>query len=207
MNNFLLDCEYFPCIGWYQLLVQSDQVLLEQFEFFERTSFRNRCVLAGPNQTVTLSVPILGGRNQKICMKDVKVSYDDAWQVRHFKTITSIYQRSPFYMYYEEELRRFFQEKPEYLLDLNISSIQLVNLLLRLSKELPLTTAYESTLQTSYIDMRKRFSARETTDATEYPRYWQTFEDRHGFIPNLSILDMLFCCGNTTLGLLSAAKK
>lgn len=207
MNNFLLDCEYFPCIGWYQLFVQCDQVLLEQYEFFERTSFRNRCVLAGPNQTVTLSVPILGGRNQKICMKDVKVSYDDAWQVRHFKTIASIYQRSPFYIYYEEELRRFFQKKPEYLLDLNISSIQLVNRLLKLTKELPFTSTYEVNLNSEFIDARKRFTARETNNKSDYPTYWQTFEDRHGFIPNLSILDMLFCCGNTTLGLLSAAKK
>ncbi|HPI54054.1 MAG TPA: WbqC family protein [Chitinophagaceae bacterium] len=207
MNNFLLDCEYFPCVGWYQLLVQSDQVMLEQYEYFERTSFRNRCVLAGPNQTVTLSVPLQGGRNQKIRMKDVKVSYDDAWPVRHFKTIASIYQRSPYYMYYEDEIRCFFQQKPDYLLDVNIASIQLINRLLKLNKDLPYTNTYEENGDQHFIDARKRFTARTTQEVSVFPTYWQTFEDRNGFIPNLSILDMLFCCGNTTVSLLSAAKK
>ncbi len=202
MTTALLACEYFPSIAWYQQFNKAAQVCLEQYEFFERRSFRNRCHLAGPNEMVTLSVPLLGGRNQKTIMKDIKISYEEDWRPKHWKTIVSAYKNSPYFDFFEAQIFSFFQQKPTFLLDLNLQSLQLIQSILQKNTSYSMSTSYVLSPSDDIKDFRQSFSTQSKVHHENLPQYWQTFQERHGFLPNLSMLDILFCCGQETLSLI-----
>jgi len=191
-NIVLLECENFPCIAWYQMFLNNENIQIEQHEYFVRKSFRNRTVIAGPNGLVTLSIPLKGGRNQKNIMQDIEISYDENWQTVHWKTIESCYRRSPYFEYYADEIKRLFEKKHHFLIDYNVQCLQTINQLLYVKKELVLTEKYQKSPSDTYIDARNIF---EENRIFELPKYMQVFQDRIGFKSNLSILDMLFCEG------------
>lgn len=190
----LLDCEYFPCIAWYQSFLQAANPIIECYEYFERTTFRNRCEVAGPNGKITLSIPLERGRNQRTVMKDVRVCNKEKWQLLHFKTLSASYRRTPYFEYYEEELRPLFEKHYNFLMDINLDSLQLLNKLLKLNHSYALTEAYEKAPERA-LNLRRTFDPK--MNAFDFlPVYMQNFEERHGFIPNLSTLDLLFSCGH-----------
>lgn len=201
-NICILDCEYFACIDWYQKYISTPNVLIEQYEHFERKSFRNRCEVAGPNGKITLSIPLERGRNQRTIMKDVKVCNDEKWLLLHWKTICTSYRRSPFFEYYEEQLQSFFEKDFTYLMDVNLHSLELINALLKQVNTYQLSEKYQKELEIDTYDGRKSFLPQN--DTTNHSlKYIQIFEERNSFMPNLSILDMVFSCGNQTNKLLS----
>ncbi len=202
MTTALLDCEYFPSIAWFQQFNRADLICIEQYEYFERRSFRNRCHIAGANEMITLSVPLLGGRNQKSIMKDIKISYEEDWRPKHWKTIASAYKNSPYFDYFEAEVHSFFQQKPAFLMDLNLQSLQLIQRILQHKKNYSLSTCYVLQPDNDTKDFRQSFSTQSLFVDENLPKYWQTFQDRNGFLPNLSMLDILFCCGQETLSLI-----
>lgn len=189
-KSVLLDCEYFPSISWYRDFLSAEQVCIEQFEFFVRKTGRNRCVVVGPNGKVTLSVPLLGGRNQKARMKDLRISYSERWPAIHWRTLDACYRRSPFFEEYEEDLRHLLDKKPDFLLDLNLASIEYLNRMLKVTKSILLSDTYEAELPAGCIDRRLPAPA-----PVSVRPYLQPFSERHGFVGGLSMLDMLFCCG------------
>lgn len=191
----LLDCEYFPCIAWYKSYLHSDAAIIEQYEYFERTSYRNRCEVTGPNGKIVLSVPLERGRNQRTIMKDIRVCNKEKWQQLHWKTLCASYRRAPYFEYYEEELAALFGKQYNYLFELNTDILLLLNKLLKTKKPFNFTASYEKNPGEGVYDLRKAFSP-ATQIETELPAYVQNFEERNGFIPNLSMLDMLFSCGN-----------
>lgn len=191
LESCLLDCEYFPTIQWFEIFLNSDIVVLERYEYFERKSYRNRCIVAGPNGAITLSVPLAGGRNQKSIMKDVRIAYNENWQAQHWKTIKTCYNSTPYFEYFEPEIFNFFQTKFEFLVEMNVASIELVLRLGKIKKEFRFTEFYSK--EVSCEDYRKSFSPENTENQKSSLSYIQPFADRFGFIPNLSILDMLFC--------------
>ena len=202
-NRTLLDCEYFPCIEWYRAYVKSEEVLIEQYEHFEKATFRNRCEVTGPNGKITLSVPLEKGRKQRSNMKDVKICNKEQWQQLHWKTLCASYRRAPYFEYYEEYFNDYFKKKFAYLLDLNLESIELINQLLKIKKENALNSQYEKNVSPEWIDMRSAFSPKHSPEST-YIKYIQNFEERHGFLENLSILDLIFSCGPQSEGLLKS---
>lgn len=196
-NKVLLDCEYFACIDWYAVFLQSQEVDMELYEFFERKTYRNRCEIAGPNGKITLSVPLEHGRNQRAIMKDIKVCNNEKWQLLHWKTLCACYRRAPFFEYYEYELEAFFNKNFIYLIDVLQESHHLIMHLLKASKEYTYTIKYEKNIEPSTADFRSQFSPQKPPQYYT-GRYMQIFEERNTFLPNLSILDMLFACGNRT---------
>jgi hypothetical protein len=196
----LLDCEYFPCIAWYFHHVRSQSSVVEHFEYFERTTFRNRCEVTGPNGKITLSVPLERGRNQRTVMKDVKVCNKEKWQMLHWKTLCASYRRAPYFEYYEEDFIQFFEKKYTYLIDVNHDSMALLNRLLKFDKPSGHTVQYEKEAA-NVLDLRRQLHPAMELKET-LPVYMQNFEERHGFIPNLSMLDMLYSCGNKAIAML-----
>ncbi len=191
----LLDCEYFPCIAWYKSYLHSEEVFIEQYEHFERTSYRNRCEVTGPNGKIILSVPLERGRNQRTIMKDIRVCNQEKWQQLHWKTLCASYRRAPYFEYYEEELSALFDRQYTFLFDLNTDTLLLLNKLLKVEKPFMLTGQYEKKPEEGISDLRKTFSPGKESE-TGLPVYLQNFEERNSFIQNLSMLDMLFSCGN-----------
>ena len=201
-KNVLLDCEIFPCIAWYKTFLQTENVAIEQHEFFERTSFRNRTLLAGPNGLITLSIPLLGGRNQKKSMKDIQISFEENWQILHWKTIESCYRRSPYFEYYADEIQQLILKKINFLVDYNIECLHTINKLLLVKKEFELTSIFEKNPNSEILDYRNKFSVHDYDTISNLPNYIQVFQERNGFKNNLSILDMLFCVGKPLVHLL-----
>ncbi len=203
--NLLTDIQYFGSINYIKILFQFSNIEIEQYESYQKMSFRNRTRIAGSNGLVDLSVPLEQGRSQKRLMKDVRISYADRWQQQHWRTIESCYASAPFFEYYQEGVYRLFQKKETFLLDLDLATLEWVRENLKKDWQVSLTETYcKKEELVGAIDLRGQFSPRSTATSNEpCVKYTQVFEDRIGFQPNLSIIDLLFCCGPGTRELLS----
>lgn len=198
-EDLLIDLQCFPSINYYSYLIKYNKLIFEQYEHYSRRSYRNRYYVAGPNGRILLSVPLQHSRRERMAGKDLKICNRDRWQALHWKTLISAYRRSPWFEFYEEMLHPVYEKKFEYLLDWNLQAFELVNGWLDLSWEISFTKEYEKTYppERGLTDARNRFLPQNTLDVPEKDlhRYHQVFEDRIGFIPGLSILDLIFCEG------------
>ena len=169
-------------------------------------SFRNRCEIAGSQGRIDLSIPLAGGRDQKILVKDLRIAGHYPWQDQHWKTILSCYSRSPWFDHYRDDLAQLYQRPVSFLLDWNLTCFEWSCRVLGLPLQVTLTEAYHPQYDPAVsLDYRGRLvpkSIRETTLASP-PVYRQVFEEITGFIPNLSILDLLFCEGQRARSLLA----
>ncbi len=203
MHKFIIEYQYFGAINYINTLFQFSNIEFEVCESFQKMSFRNRMVLAGSNGLVNLSVPLEKGRDQKQLLKDVRISYSLPWQQQHWRTIESCYNRSPFYEYYRDWLEGFYQRRPVFLLDLNREIMEWLVKQLKLTARFGETAAFEPVYSIDITDYRNRWLPRNFQENQPIIRYRQVFEDRIGFQPNLSILDLLFCEGPAARLLLS----
>ena len=197
--TLVADIQYFSPVIFYLKLESASHCTFDQYENFEKRSFRNRCTLAGANAPIDLSIPVAGGRLQKTPMKDVKIDHSENWRARHWKTIHSCYRRSPWFEYYADELSELYEEKIDRLVDWNLRCFGWVCDKMAISTRWTLSERYEKNYDAQqYLDLRGRIVP--ATVAEQYPLpfvYPQVFAERHGFLPNLSILDYLFCVGRT----------
>lgn len=198
MNTALLPTNYLGPLNYYSKLKSYECIEIEWFEHLPKQTGRSRCKIYSPNGALILSIPLVK-RNHRQSMREVKISYDYDWLKLHWRTLESAYRRSPFFEYYEDDLRPFYHttDKYQYLVDFNEVIQQKIMELLNLKKEYVFTSEYIQTLQNKR-DYRALFSQKnpETND-TEFQilPYMQVFESKHGFIPNLSIVDLLFNTG------------
>jgi hypothetical protein len=160
-------------------------------------------VVAGSSGTIQLTVPVSGGREQKLPIRDIKINNCEQWQIRHLKTIFSCYGRSPFFEFYAPHIEEILKKKYIYLWDLNLEILELILKLLKA----PIPISFTETFKTSYSeanisDWRNKLTRNPDT---QFPSvtYCQVFEEKIGFLPNLSILDLLFCTGTEAKPLLS----
>jgi len=176
-------------------VANSEAVYLEQFEFFVKQTLRSRCNIYGANGQLDLLVPLKRIKGTRQLMKDICISYDEDWQKLHWRSFESAYRRSPYFEYYEHSFRPLLEVKHNRLWDLNMTTNQWLLEKLDLEQEFQLTQSYEK--EPEAADLRNAFKpnkARNESKALNV-RYHQTFEDRSGFLPNLSALDLLFNLG------------
>lgn len=171
-------------------VAHADKVLLDKQEHFRKMTYRNRYRISGANNSILLSVPLQDGRNQRIAMEEVKIFNGDRWQTQHWRTLVSVYRRTPFFDHYEDSLMRLFQEQFTSLATFNIATIEWVKKQLKLKLETETTTAFVKEYPEGITDLRNANSL-----PGPLPKYYQVFEDRIGFVPDLSILDLLFSEG------------
>jgi hypothetical protein len=165
-------------------------VMIEREEHFPKQTYRNRANVYTPDGVLSLVVPVVKGSKQHTKIKDVKISYDFNWQRLHWLSLQACYRRSAYFEYYEDDLAPFYEKRLHFLFDYNE---QLLHFVLKAVK-LNLTINYTDTYEPGYTDIedfRSTFHAKTTDDINQKP-YIQVFEDRHGFIKNLSIADLLF---------------
>ncbi|UYQ94262.1 WbqC family protein [Chitinophaga horti] len=207
MTSLLVDSQYFPPIECYKTLINVDILKIERYEHYQKVSFRNRCYIAGPNGRILLSVPLVKGKNQRTIMKDVKISDAENWQALHWKTLVSAYRRSPWFEYFEEDLQSLYEQKFEYLLDWNQACFEWVNKRIGFEKAAIFTDQYQTTEElVNVTDARDRFTPPGDQDEQAgITNYTQVFQERVGFLRNLSILDLLFCEGKRSIEVLKNA--
>lgn len=193
-NNILLSTAYFAPVHFYSRVLAQTNVYIEQFEHFNKQTYRNRCEVLGGNGTITLIIPVVKGRGPKVLIKDLKVSYEMDWQRNHWRTIFSAYNSSPYFEYYQDDLEPVFKKKWKYLLDLNQETNRIIFELLELNGKVTLTKDFEE-IPKGTLNYRETISPKNKIqkDMAFHPtEYTQVFTDKFGFTPNLSILDLLF---------------
>ena len=178
---------YIPNIATLAILAQQDNVILQTGAQYQKQTFRNRTIIAGANGVINLSIPIEhGSKDKKLIDKEVKIAYDENWQQNHWKSFISSYSSSPFFEFYQEDLKPIFFKKHEKLLDYNMSILILV--LEWLEIETKITTLSK---QETYNPFSHALVSSKVKLPLNFPKYIQVFEPKLGFHPNLNALDLL----------------
>ena len=230
MTTALLQTTYFGPVQWYQKLKRYDHCVIEQYDSYQKQTYRNRCVIATANGLQALTVPVeVGGKKEEV--REVRISDHNQWRRVHWNALQSAYSESPFFEYYADDIRPFFEQKYEFLIDFNEAIRQKMCELLDIETSVSYSSGFMvhgsgSMVQDSgfrvqdsgfmvqgsgfmvhgsgvrvrgsgFKDFREVIHAKHPQDDPDFqPRsYWQVFQHRYGFQPNLSILDLLFCMG------------
>lgn len=189
-NTVYLSQTYFGPVQWYQKLHRADVTFVERCESYRKQSYRNRCVIATTNGLQSLTVPVERGEG-----RDVKISDHGNWRHLHWHALMSAYSESPFFEYYADDLRPFFERRWTYLFDFNMEICRVVCSLLDIQPNILLTTSYARDVDGD--DWRDRITPKHPAadDSFETKPYYQVYSRKYGFQPNLSVLDLLFNMG------------
>lgn len=209
MTQALLSSAYFAPIQWYQKLNLYDKVWVEANDNFIKQTYRNRCLIATANGVQALSVPVERpqGADGKCVMKDLRISDHGSWRHLHWNALMSAYGESPFFEYYADDLRPFFEKKWTFLYDFNMEICAKMCELIDIQPTIEPTTEYipaDDLRLNGIADYRDVIRPKHPLPDGDFTsrRYYQVYERRHGFIPNLSVLDLLFNMGNESVFLL-----
>ena len=184
----LLSTAYLPNLTYLAQVINNDSIVLEKHEHFIKQTYRNRCEVLTSNGKLALSIPLVKQADKEL-ISDKKISYAENWQQQHWRTITSAYKNSPYFEFFEDELRPFYENQFEFLFDYNLQLLKTVLKIVRIKKEISFTDLFEVT-PTNYTDLRSLSSEKQTE--TDAKQYYQVFSEKYGFTPNLSCLDALF---------------
>ncbi|MBC7848029.1 MAG: WbqC family protein [Flavobacterium sp.] len=197
MNSLLLPT-YFPSISHFVAMAQSEKIVFEMEDNFQKQTNRNRTYIYSPNGIQLLNIPVKHATQTHQKTKDVKIETDFDWQKKHFKSLEAAFRSSPFFEYFEDDIRPIFEKKHVFLMDLNFEAMQIVAKCLRMKFEYNTTTEYFGEVDTNTIlDFRTLADGKK--DTSQFETYTQVFEEKHGFLNNLSILDLLFNEGRYAL--------
>ena len=225
MQEVLLSTTYFGPIQWYQKLYRAEKVFIERCESFQKQTYRNRCHIATTNGIQALTVPIEGHASISSIntIKDLRISDHGNWRHLHWNALKSAYGESPFFDYYQDDIRPFFEQRWDYLLDFNEAIREKMCELLDIQPSVNYTeefTVYSLQFTDDYTGESEGLASKSTVNCKpstvnnimdfrfairpKHPepdpdftpkRYYQVYEQKHGFLPNLSVLDLLFNMG------------
>lgn len=202
----LLELHYFPSIQWFSKFFLHPTVILEQHENYVKRSFRNRAHIASANGLLRLSIPLAKGKNQQQNIRAVRISYEEHWQQKQWTAICSAYGNAPFFEYYIDDFQALFEQKKEFLFEHNLKVLQTIFFVLDFKPPIQLSQGYLTEEYIGMSDFRNKITPK-TFDREQDARYQnipyqQVFAEKNGYLPNLSILDLIFCKGPETLSIL-----
>ncbi|HMO39672.1 MAG TPA: WbqC family protein [Saprospiraceae bacterium] len=210
-KHLLIELQYLPPVQYFASLARAPVVLLEAHEHYQKASYRNRAHIAGANGVLRLSVPLEKGKNEQQPIREVRIAHHERWQALHWESIRSAYGNAPFFLHYADVLAPFYQQKYTWLWDWNFDLLQLLLSACQLQIEVQLSDAYYSTPPPHLLDLRNaihpKTQRQQPEPAFKPTRYPQVFEEKQGFLPNLSILDLLFCTGPETAPILKTSSE
>lgn len=189
MKSLLLPT-YFPSISHFVAMAQSDKIVFEMEDNFQKQTNRNRTYIYSPNGIQLLNIPVKHSKETHQKTKDVKIETDFDWQKQHFKSLEAAYRSSPFFEYFEDDIYPIFEKKFTFLMDLNFEVMDIVCKCLRMKLEYTTTTEYFHEVEADVMDFR--FLANGKKDNSQFESYPQVFQEKAGFLNNLNILDLLF---------------
>lgn len=206
--NVLLVTSYWPNLHYFFYVLNASIINIEQFDNYSKQSYRNRTQILSANGILNLSIPIKKNKSEKV-LNSIEISYKEDWQKNHWRAITSAYKNSPYFDFFEEDLKVFYSNKYNLLIDYNTDQLKFIIKVLKQKKNIQLTKQYESNPD-SVIDLRTIIHPKQSYLSDKLlankldQSYYQTFENKISFTPNLSILDLLFNKGLHTIDYLKS---
>ncbi len=191
----IFPCLYHAPIVYYALLLADpEEITIEQHDHYTKQTFRNRCRILGGNGSMNLVVPVVKDHGLKTISKDIRIDYDTDWQPIHWKSINAAYASSPFFEYIIDSYQGLYEKHYKYLVDMNMDLLEITLELLNIDKVIKLSESYEHlpTENDSRERIHPKRSFRMSSVSYEARHYQQVFNDRYGFVKDLSILDLLF---------------
>ena len=192
----LLSTTYFGPVQWYQKLYRYEEVEIEQWESFQKQTYRNRCLIATTQGVQALTVPV--ERGTSLCMKDIRISDHGNWRHLHWNALVSAYGESPFFEYYQDDIRPFFEKRWEFLFDFNeeirMKMCELVDIQPKVNYSLEFRV---ESGEFALKDFREGIRPKHPMADPDFEAkpYYQVYQQKHGFLVNLSVLDLLFNMG------------
>jgi len=203
MLNVYLSSAYLAPVEYYAHMLAADRVVVEQHDHYMKQTYRNRCVIAGPSGKIDLTIPTVKPETLKCPMKDIRISDHGNWRHLHLYALESAYGHTPYFEYYRDDFAPFYERKFEFLMDFNEALQEMVCGLIDMAPEVSRTGEYKSEFSADELDLREVIHPKKdygTVDpAFKVIPYYQVFQERLGFIPNLSIVDLLFNMGPESL--------
>ncbi len=195
----LLELHCFPPISYFSKFFSFDTIFIEQQENYRKGSYRNRFQIASANGPLSLSIPLSKGKNQQQAIIAVRICQETLWQRKYWTAIRSAYGKSPYFEYYSEDIKALLFNKEERLFEFNKAVLAYFIELFQIETKVAFTTTYNKLPNEGVIDLRNSISPKiPFPSADKYHQvleYQQVFMEKTGFLPNLSILDLLFCQG------------
>ena len=203
-----LSSAYLAPVEYYTKLLAYDRVCIEQHDHYIKQTYRNRCTIAAPDGELALSIPTVKPASLKC---PIRISDHGNWRHLHWNAIESAYNHTPFFEYYKDDFRPFYEKKYEFLADFNEELCHLVCSLIDIQPVMERTSEYKTGFAPGEADFRERIHPKkdfslEDPDFSPQP-YYQVFQERLGFLPNLSIIDLLFNMGPESLLVLQQSNK
>ncbi|MFZ4547110.1 MAG: WbqC family protein [Bacteroidales bacterium] len=209
MKPILLSTAYFPPVSWMATALNFDDVIIEIHETYPKQTYRNRCKIATSAGALNLTIPVnrINGNHTKTY--EIQIDYSQNWQLLHWRTIVTAYSKSPYFLFYRDYFEPLFSLKNDTLLEFNARVLTATIKALQ-SIDLQICNTIKYRVGDDFLDLRNEFHPKDKTNKSltfELPRYIQTFEENHGFIPDLSILDLIFNLGPQALPYLQKVEK
>lgn len=203
--DILLSSAYLAPVQYYTKLLQcKGNAYIEAYDSYTKQTYRNRCVIVDANGPLALTIPTEKTAEGKCLMRDIRISDHGNWRHRHWNALEAAYRHTPFFLYYEDDFRPFYEQKIESLYDFNMGLTRLVCQLIGIDTPLLPTTEYEGA--SCLTDLRECIHPKQAWEADKefVPKeYYQVFKDKHGFIANMSIVDLLFNMGPESILILN----
>jgi hypothetical protein len=205
VKTTLTELHYLPSLCYFSGLVGCDEILVEKYEHYEKQSFRNRCYIKGPHRVETLIIPVTGKRG-KPGITEVRIDYRQKWLNSHWRTLQTGYGNAPFFEHYGPDLHDLLFKRPEFLYDLNLQIMTMCLKWLKMEVVLRETAHYEKQPAAGIIDLRGAINPKKEDGCNRFYKsieYQQVFGSK--FVPNLSLIDLIFNQGPGSLSIVKAS--
>lgn len=193
--DIVVSTAYFPPISYFIFFAKSGKVFIEQMETFPKQTYRNRCEILTAAGKIKLVVPVSKPMGNHTLTKEIIISYRENWPLHQWKSIQAAYRSSPYFNYYEDVIRPLFEMNEHRLVDHNHKILNVLLKILGLNPEIEFTSDYFHQPE-GLTDLRHTISGKKKSPGNDLLPYPQVFNHKTGFIPDLSILDLLFNLGN-----------
>lgn len=199
MRTAYLTSAYLPPVEYFTKLTKYDRIVVEQCDHYCKQTYRNRCTIASPNGPQALTVPTVKPEALKAEMKDIVISEHGNWRHLHWNAIEAAYNSTPFFEYYKDDFRPFYEKRYELLSDFNRELLEMVCRLIDIEPVIEYSTEYKVEMEEGETDFREVIHPKKDFSVVDkefkVKPYYQVFDSKLGFLPNMSIIDLLFNMG------------
>jgi hypothetical protein len=192
-GKLLISTAYLPPVGYFSLILGSDEIFIEKEENYIKQTYRNRCNILSAHGIQKLTVPVYLGSLHKIPVKEIRIDYSKRWQSMHLRALTASYNSSPYFEFYFDDIKKVILRDHTFLLDLNIELLEAVLKILKIEKVICYTSEFEPDINNEY-DFRYRISPKKYSDNI-IKKYSHVFDSEEEMVPSLSIVDLIFNMG------------